>query len=270
MKRNFIPSGPFMKPNSSFLLMLVLSLLITSCKKCKDDPIKPKVEEPPTSAAITFKFSGLYNNVPADYTKFYLTLAGDTVRFDLVKYIFSDFVLEKTSGELVKIPNAYGFISLSIGIDSFVIKNVPFGEYKSIRIMVGLDSATNHGDPIQWGKIDLNHPLNPIVNNMHWGWSGGYIFNVTEGYYKNKGVNEAFSFHVALDKNIRNNIFAYNYSVTKNCRFSMNVNIDKFLSNAVNFSLKTDGSFSHSGDTDPVMDKFLMNSNGIIAIKDFK
>jgi hypothetical protein len=50
----------------------------------------------------------------------------------------------------------------------------------------------------------------------------------------------------------------------------MNINTDKIFSNNVNFSLKTDGSFSHSGDTDIVMDKFLQNTNGVLTIKDFK
>ena len=45
---------------------------------------------------------------------------------------------------------------------------------------------------------------------------------------------------------------------------------NKYFSNAINFSLKTDGPFSHSGDVDPVMDKFIQNLNGIFELKSIK
>ncbi len=50
----------------------------------------------------------------------------------------------------------------------------------------------------------------------------------------------------------------------------MAVEVDKIFYNAVDFSIKNDGDFSHSGDPDLVMDKFFKNAGGTIQIDNFK
>lgn len=246
------------------IYILLATAIFAGCKP--ENPPKP-ADPVDDSVSLTFKFQPRFNDMEISWPMFNVTDAGDTMRFERVKYILSNFILEKTTGEMVKLDNAYGFISLKDKLDSFILTGVPKGDYKSLRFMVGLDSVINHGNPQQWS---INHPLNPSVNDMHWGWSGGYIFQVVEGYYKNKGFEKAFSFHVALDKQVKRHTLVYNYSIQKNARFSIAVNIDKFFSNAINFSLKSDGDFSHSGDPDPVMDKFFSNAGGTMDITDFK
>lgn len=228
---------------------------------CDEKPIDPPKEETPNDTVeLTFKFTSLLS-AP------FISNAGDTIQINKLKFLMSGFILEKTSGEFVNVPDAYGFLSLTERIDSFVLKNVPKGDYKSIRFLVGIDSVINHANPQQW---PLKHPMNPSVNDMHWGWSGGYIFNVIEGYYKNKGFDKAFSFHVALDKNSRRYSFVTNFSIIKNGTFTFNVDVMKYFSNTINFSLKNDGDFSHSGDPDPVMDKFMQNIGGVLDFTSYK
>ncbi len=258
---NHLKIEPIKKIIYKIKYLISVLLIAATFGGCKDKTVDPpKTETPPDNVELTFKFNTFWGT-------YFPTAAGDTVKFTKIKFLFSNFILEKTTGEFVKIPDAYGFVSLTEGIDSFVIKNVPKGGYKSMRLEVGIDSVINHANPQQWG---LNHPLNPSVNDMHWGWAGGYIFNAVEGYYWNNGLEKAFSFHVALDKNARKYSFITNYTISKNGRFNMGVNADKYFSNVVNFSLKNDGDFSHSGFTDPVMDKFLQNVGGVIDFYDFK
>ena len=240
------------------IAMVALSTLLLVA--CDEKPIDPPQETPSDNVELTFKFNS-FLSAP------FISTAGDTITVSKLKFLMSGFILEKTTGEFVTVADAYGFLSLTEKIDSFTIKNVPKGDYKSIRFLVGIDSVVNHANPQQW---PLSHPMNPSENDMHWGWSGGYIFNVVEGYYKNKGFDKAYSFHVALDKNKRRYSFVTNYTLIKNGTFTFNVDAQKYFSNTINYSLKTDGDFSHSGDPDPVMDKFMQNIGGVLEFTSFK
>lgn len=232
---------------------------------------KPKDNTPPDKGndgvTVTFRFNPMFGADALSWANYYITAAGDTIKFDNIKFLLSDFTFEKTSGEFVVLKDAYAYISLKAGRDSVILKGVPMGDYKSVRFQVGVDSVINFGDPAQW---PLDHPLSPTLNAMHWSWASGYIFNIVEGYYKNKGAEDAFSYHVATLKNARIHSFVTDYSIKQDGLFIFNVNMDKYFSNVVNFSIKTDGSYSHSGSTDPVMDKFMQNANGILEFKSFK
>jgi hypothetical protein len=243
------------------IIYVLVVLLVSSCK--------PHVVTPPPTedgVDLTIKFRPTFVGNNLSWLSQYITGANDSVTFDKVKFILSGFTLEKTDGKLVSLNDAYAYISLKDGRDSIVLRNVPKNEYKSIRFRVGLDSVINHSDPSKWA---LTHALSPSLNEMHWGWSGGYIFNVIEGYYRKDGTNAGFSFHVATDKHSRIHSFVYDYNVNKASRFVFEVKMDKYFSNVVNYSLKTDGHFSHSGEVDPVMDKFIQNMNGIFELESF-
>lgn len=241
---------------------MVIGLFI-GCKPHDDGP----KDDGDKGVSLTFRFNPVFGTDALSWSNYYVTAASDTVKFDNIKFLLSDFTLEKSSGELVLMNDAYAYISLKAGRDSVIIKGVPKGDYKSVRFQVGVDSAANFGDPAQW---PLDHALSPTLNGMHWSWAGGYIFNVVEGYFKDKGTDGAFSYHIATPKNARIHSFVTDYSVRQDALFVFNVRADKYFSNVVNFSIKTDGSFSHSGNTDPVMDKFMQNANGIFEFKSFK
>ena len=248
-----------MKP-LHYILLIGMALSFNACKTIVDPP---EPETPSTDQTLVLKFSPMYAQSPLNWAVAYVTNAKDTIQFDKLKYILSNFTLEKTDGTLLVIPNTYAYLNLRDGRDSVVIK-VPSGDYKSFRMTMGLDSAINHSDPTVWG---LDQPLSPALNEMHWGWAGGYIFNIVEGYYRKNNTNAGFSFHIANDDNVRIFSFVQDYSITKASRAVFNVNADKYFNNTNNFSLVADGAFSHSGAVDPVMDKFIQNVNGVFELK---
>ncbi len=247
-----------------FALILAVSILgFSACK-----PEEPKVDPPAsTGVSLTIKFTPKFKGAPLSWAVAYINASADTMSFDKVKYLMSNFVLEKENGELFYITDGYAYLSLKDGRDSVVFKNLPTGNFKSIRFTVGLDSVVNHSDPA--GRA-LDHPLSPSLNEMHWGWAGGYIFNIVEGYYKNNGANAAFSYHVALEKNSRTHSFVENFTMSKNSRMVMDIHLDKYFDNVITFGIKKDGAYSHSADVDPVMDKFIQNMNGVFEFVSFK
>lgn len=246
------------------LLNYILALsLILSSNACRTIVDPPEPVQPSTDQNLVLSFKPLFKQSALNWSVSYVTNANDTIQFDKLKFILSNFILEKTDGTLLPINNAYAYLDLKDGRDSVTIK-VPVGDYKSIRMTLGLDSNINHSDPTVWG---LDHPLSPALNEMHWGWAGGYIFNIIEGYYRKNNTNAGFSFHIANDNNVRIFSFVQDFSITKPSRALFNVHADKYFNNVNNFSLINDGSFSHSGDVDPIMDKFIQNLNGLFELK---
>ncbi|MCC6819075.1 MAG: hypothetical protein IT245_09305 [Bacteroidia bacterium] len=248
--------------------IIALGLILLSFNACKEKEPDPQNNDNTTQTSkITLKFNPVFKGSPIAWDNFYVNGSNDSLNFDKVKYIMSNFILEKENGDLYQIPDAFAYLSLKDGRDSVVFSNIPKGKYNSIRFTVGLDSVLNHSDPT---LRSFDHPLSPALNEMHWGWAGGYIFNVLEGYYKSNGANLGYTFHIALVRNARTHLFNNAYEISKDGRFVFNVNLDKYFDNQVNFSLKNDGAFSHSGDVDPVMDKFIQNMNGIFDFISYK
>jgi hypothetical protein len=243
------------------LLYTIALLGILGLNACKPTEVKPP-DTVDDNSMVKLKFTPEFKGQKMDWLKSQINQSDDTFTFSKVKFLMSNITFEKMNGEFYKVPDAYGFISLNGGPDSFYVK-APKGEYKSIRFYVGLDSAINHGDPLQWGNT---HPLSPSINDMHWGWAGGYIFNVVEGNYMKNGVNTPFSFHVATLKNARTHGFIENYTLKEKNTVFFKISMDKYFDNVSNLSLKIDGSTSHSGDIDPLMDKFMTNSVGLFEL----
>ncbi len=76
------------------------------------------------------------------------------------------------------------------------------GHYRALRFTVGVQPAANHADPNRLGPED---PLHPLVNGLHWGWAGGYVFMALEGHWQfdhaPRGSTGGFSYHLAGDDN---------------------------------------------------------------------
>lgn len=249
------------------ILILSSLLIIIGFSSCKDDDIPPPINPTVETIDLTFKFKALFKGNALVFDNDYITNANDTIRFDKIKYIFSNFELIDNDNKVVPIANQYAYISFSDNRKEVTFKNIPKGNYKTIRINVGLDSVVNFGNPAQYA---LDHPLSPSLTDMHWGWAGGYIFNVVEGYYKNNGQNAGFTFHIATLKYKRTHTFVTDLNLTKNSSIYFNINADKYFSNAINYSLKTDGAMSHSGNSDPIMDKYIQNVNGTIEFDKYE
>ena len=72
---------------------------------------------------------------------------------------------------------------------------LPAEEFQAIRFQVGLDAKTDASDPQEW---PADHPLNPSVCGLHWGWRSGYVFLALEGHWlPAEGKSSGFSYHLA-------------------------------------------------------------------------
>lgn len=76
------------------------------------------------------------------------------------------------------------------------------GRYRALRFAIGVAPEANHADP---NRLAPGDPLHPLVNDMHWGWTGGYVFAAIEGLWQfdraEAGRTGGFSYHLAGDLN---------------------------------------------------------------------
>lgn len=126
---------------------------------------------------------------------------GQRLRFTRFAALVSGVALTRADGARVQLDGQHGFIDAESGRLAVALRNVPEGDYVSLEFQIGLAPAVNHADPAQW---PAGHPLNPIVNGLHWGWSGGYVFAAIEGRWREAEATEerGFSCHLATDERL--------------------------------------------------------------------
>ena len=103
-------------------------------------------------------------------------LGGVETKLNLVQFYISAITLVDAAGNETPAEGVY--LLLSPEIEEYSLGNFPAGEYTKIMFDVGIDSATNHGDP---SLYQIGDPLGAQFPNMHWGWSFGYIFVRIDG-----------------------------------------------------------------------------------------
>lgn len=120
-------------------------------------------------------------------------------RLDL---LLSDFSLQRPDGTWTDPAGWHGYFRAEQPLRRQAVPAVAPGTYVAARFAVGVSPAQNHADPNRFGP---EHPLNPVVNGLHWGWTGGYIFLALEGHWQydraDAGRTGGYSYHLAGDEN---------------------------------------------------------------------
>ena len=186
-----------MKQIQSLLLLLFTLTTLFSISSCGNDDDMPE----PQNYELTVQFSHNFNGKDFAYDVFdYTNEAGNIINFTTIRYLISDIELVKADGSILKMEDKFAYINPKEGYNDFVLNEVPKGDYKGLNFVIGLDSISNHSNP---NLYEPDHPLNPLINNMHWSWAGGYIFLSLEGHYQMQGNpgSKGFSYHIGLLEN---------------------------------------------------------------------
>jgi cytochrome c peroxidase len=155
----------------------------------------------PASAAGTLhvEFQPRFGKVPLAFdTLAFETEAGQRVSVSRCDFLLSGASLKKADGEWIGLPSWSAFLSMGAGRNAFALKGVPEGRYSALRFHVGLPPEMNNADA---SAHPPDHPLNPLVNGLHWSWLGGYVFLALEGNWKDPGGSvRGYSHHLASDR----------------------------------------------------------------------
>jgi len=187
----------------------------------------------------------------------WVTDLGQTVAVSRAAFILSNFRLQTEYGPWIELPGQFAFIDAAQDRRSFRLEGIPTGSYKRLAFTVGLDEKTNYGDPSHW---PANHPLNPLVNTLHWSWQGGYVFFALEGHYDN---DAGFSLHLAKSPNQTPVAFTMPLVLRTDAQLDVALDVHELL-NSIRFA--ADASATHSRDGDALAAAFQGNVAHAFAV----
>lgn len=242
--------------------MLLSGLMWVACEEEK------KPTPPAEKVQLQLAFDHFFNNdsIRLEETV-HVSQAGDSIKFEAIKFFVSEVRLIKSNGDTVKVP-FYGLIDLKRpAFRALTLTDLPAGDYQGMLFSVGIDSVTNFADPNQY------HPgsaLNPLVHqDMYWDWANGFIFCKVEGSHtRSGGFNNSFVFHFGFNRWKKTHSLAKSFSIQPGMN-QMRIKTDwgKMFNSPQVYNLETMGDFSHSiGDSTRIPVLF-GNMTGMMSIR---
>lgn len=136
---------------------------------------------------------------------------------------------------------------------------------RGLSFHIGPPPELNHSDPARW---PAGHPLNPLENNLHWGWRGGYVFLAAEGRSAPVGgMGAAFLFHLGHDRHR----VAVTVPLPKTPRgpaaaggYTLTAHVDRLWRG---LTLAEGASAIHSTGDDPLADKIAANLPAMFELR---
>ncbi len=221
-------------------IVICFGLFLFGCESnsTNSDPIKENV-----TLSVTMNHTFGQENVDPEVTM-HTNSSGNEIRFSKLHYLLTNFVLVNISGEEIVLDSAAAYINMSDGRVSFELPNIPEDDYTELRFLLGVDSTTNHQDP---NLFAASSPLNPIINNLHWGWMDGFIFCSVEGYhYKDGQMKGAFAYHVGLDENLMKINIQNNFKVKKSVPLELNFDLSAYFESPHVINITENAPITHS------------------------
>lgn len=204
---------------------------------------------------LTFepRWAGVATAIPSGEFK---NESGQAVRLTRFAALLSEVSFTREDGTVVRLPGQYGFIDAADGKLAVDLHDVPVGDYTGMQFQFGLPPGANHSDPGRW---PAGHPLNPLVNHLHWNWQGGYVFVALEGRWQNGAEQaasgeEGFSYHLAGDARIMPVRFAARFSITTDSSIAFAVELSRVF-RAQHFAVDDGSDNTHSRPDDPIAAK---------------
>jgi cytochrome c peroxidase len=191
-------------------------------------------------AAISLPSAGLAND------------HGQNLRITRLAALISGVQLLRPDGSIVRLDGQYGFIDGAEHQLGVTLHNVVPGDYAGIQFQIGVPPEANHADPSRW---PAEHPLNPLVNRLHWGWQGGFVFLALEGRWQDSaGSERGFSYHIATDAHLITVGFLTSFKVEGPTVAEFALDLAQVLGRRELVSGGTSES-THSGAGDPLPDE---------------
>ena len=234
----------------NFKLFFILTIvLIQSC-----DP-RPKA---PEKVDLDLYFIPLFNNSEFSFELDSLIQneSKDTLVYSRADFLLSNFQLISNDDSVINFENTIAFIKGSSPDTIKLPLTIPANNYVELRFDIGLDSSFNHSDPAIWPG---DHPLNPSLNKLHWGWTGGYVFTALEGYYENKGVKTPWLYHIAHLENKTPVSLQGSLELNDFKTLEIKWDSEKVFSATHTIRPALDGDFTHSSNDNGLANKIAKN-----------
>ncbi|MCX5689132.1 MAG: cytochrome C peroxidase [Planctomycetota bacterium] len=178
------------------------------------------------------------------------TAGGNTISVSRLSYFVSNVRLRTQAGETVGVADQVEVINAVTQRRTMQLASVRAGDYAGIEFDIGLSPPVNHADPATFGPEEA---LNPLVNNMHWGWQGGYVFFALEGrWVKPDDSLGGFSYHIATDEHLMHVSVTAAISLAQDSSVVLRCDVARVLDGAARVVISDDPltQSTHSGSED--------------------
>jgi hypothetical protein len=232
------------------LLILCVIFLALSCEK----PLQPSTM---TNQKVQLSYAVDGQNVVFD-SILYSNDAGNQYSIFRLEYYISNVVLVMENGYQIPLKSVY-YLNIKKPETSLItLENVPFGTYKEINFLIGLDTANN-----KTGAL----PNNIDNNNMAWPdqMGGGYHFMKLEGNYKNGSQVSGFAMHLGNNANVVKVSVKNSFVIEKNKTLNLEMNINEWFRDPHIYDFDVDGNYSMSDM--PAMTKLSANGKNVFKFK---
>lgn len=176
------------------------------------------------------------------------------VRITRMDMLLSKLALQTADGEWVESADWHAFVSLGQNKLTAQANGVPAQPIQAIRFTVGLSESEDRQDT---SLVPAGHVLHPLVNGLHWGWQGGYVFMALEGQWKRPDSTwGGFSYHYAHAKNAVQVVLPVNFQGGGPVTLSVNWDAAQLMKG---LEFEKSGTSTHSRDGDPLVSLFAAN-----------
>ena len=146
------------------------------------------------AANLTIEIQHLWEMQPVALSASWQPAGKDSsLSLSRVAYLISEPLLIDTKGIRHTLPDWYALVDLGRRRTSLNLENLPAVEFTAVEFSIGLNPKINKSDPAKFGP---EHPLNPILNKLHWNWQDGYIFLALEGHWMTAEKEGGYSYHL--------------------------------------------------------------------------
>jgi cytochrome c peroxidase len=201
---------------------------------------------------VTVKIQHVFGNSGLRFDDVSLkNAAGNTLSVSRLAYLLSGISLQREDGTSVPLPDAVAYLNPAESRTAFDLSAVPIGRYTRLSFQVGLRADVNHADP---ARYPAQHPLNPLVNRLHWGWQGGYVFLAIEGRYTQPGAGSigklgGYSYHLGADRDPMRVTLSYPFQIEQDSVIDLKFDVAHVFDavSAILIQHEGGGDSTHSG-----------------------
>jgi hypothetical protein len=157
------------------IILLAVVALSSSCKK--DKSTAPESTGTPTGTFMLHLHNNIDDTEVEDYDSVYAAADGRNVSLTMAQLYISEIQLVKADGSVYDVS---GVKILKVQeTETYMVGNVPVGNYKTLKFKVGLDPATNQLNPLTPSDSALlNKPAMWFSNPVQ---PDGYVFLNLQG-----------------------------------------------------------------------------------------
>lgn len=212
-------------------------------------------------AQLSFDVAPMFNGIPLQLNSSRTTNAvGQSISISRLDWLMSEFRLRKSGGQWLDSGNQVAFLSIAKNRTNFSLQSPPPGRYDRLSFRIGLNPKLNASDPTTFGP---EHPLNPVLNGLHWTWQSGYVFLAIEGRWKDGKDSGGFSYHLGNDHMKMRVELPLNLTLPTTDSLQLRLNLDTVLSGRPALRIGEGTTATHGRKGDPLAE--LLQTNTINA-----